>query len=407
MYGQTSIDAVGQVDRAFVLILGFSVFMLLVITALMIYFIFRYSRKRHPEAADITGSGWLEVVWTVIPTLIVLLMFYFGWSSFRALRTVPKNAMEVTVKARMWSWVFEYPNGIVSNQLYVPENKPVKLNLTSLDVIHSFYVPAFRIKMDCVPGMKTYAWFNADKTGDYDILCAEYCGARHAYMLSKVHVMEDADYEAWIQKESGVASGVTGKKVYEKYSCSDCNTMDGTSDIAPALNNIAGTTQIVMVNGKEKSITVDADYLKRSIMDPEAEIVKGFQPMMPPFKGEMSKEELNALVKFLLKGEGKAVSETKGIDTDDLVEEQGCLSCHSTDGSVVAGPSFKGIFGRKTVVLRDGKEVTITVDDAYLRTAILNPGKDIVKGFDPIMPTFDSLSEKEVQAIIDWLQKQK
>ncbi len=407
MYGTANLDAVGSVDRAFVLILGFAIVMLVMITAVMVYFIFRYNRKRHPEPAEIEGSVWLETLWTVIPTLLVMLMFYFGWSGFKALRTVPQGAMEVSVKARMWSWMFEYPNGVVSNQLYVPVNKPVKLNLTSEDVIHSFYVPAFRIKIDCVPGMNTYAWFKADRTGTYDILCAEYCGLRHAYMLSKVKVMETQEYHAWLEKEAHSGASETsqaGKAVYERLGCSDCHTMDGTADIAPALNDIAGATRTVNADGEERQVTVDRAYLKQSILDPETEIVKGFEPMMPSFKDQLSDEDLNALVDYLMGQEKHEATESKG---ETIVEEQGCLGCHSTDGSEIAGPSFKGIYGRETTVLENGKEVTVTVDDAYLRKSIAYPGAEVVKGYDPIMPGYDSLSEEEMQAILQYLKELK
>lgn len=408
MYGTTNIDAVGAVDRAFVLILGFAIVTLLMITAVMVYFIFRYNRKRHPEAADIEGSVWLETLWTVIPTLIVMLMFYFGWSGFKALRTVPEGAMEVSVKARMWSWVFEYPNGVVSNQLYVPVNEPVRLNITSEDVLHSLYVPAFRIKMDCVPGMNTYAWFRADRTGVYDILCAEYCGLRHAYMLSKVHVLETDEYQAWLEKESGTEQLAAGQAVYERLGCADCHAMDGSAVIAPALNDIAGTTRVVMVDGVEKEMTVDREYLKRSILNPETEIVKGFDPMMPPYGEEMTDEELDQLVTFLMGEEQPAEPvETEGPDAQLILEDQGCLGCHSTDGSEIAGPSFKGLYGRETVVIRNGDEVTVSADADYLRKAIAYPNAEIVKGYDPIMPGYDTLSEAEVQAILEYLKNMK
>lgn len=405
MYGQV-VNVTGEVDRAFILILGFAVFVLLGITTAMIYFTVKYNRKKHPVAADIDGSTSLEILWTVIPTIIVLLMFYFGWSSFKSMRTVPENAMEVKVKARMWSWVFEYPNGIVSNQLYVPVNRPVKCNLTSVDVIHSFYVPAFRIKMDCVPGMNTYVWFQGDKTGDYDILCAEYCGLRHAYMLSKVHVMEEKDYNAWLNKELNAAKGNSGKDIYERLSCSDCHTMDGTSDIAPSLDNLLGKERVIIVDGKEKTIKIDREYIKKAIIDPESEVVKGFDAIMPPLEDEMSEEELNKLVNFLEKQDGSD-KEDKGIDVEALLEEQGCFGCHSSDGSEIAGPTFKGMFGRETIVLIDGKEKKVKVDKDYFISSLKFPEREIVKGYDPIMPAFEELSDEEIKAIIEYLKTLK
>lgn len=404
MYGQV-VSVSGEVDKAFILILGFSIFVLLGITTAMIYFSFKYSRKKHPVAADINGSTSLEILWTVIPTIIVLLMFYFGWSSFKGLRTVPKDAMEVKVKARMWSWSFEYPNGYVSKQLYVPVNKAVKCNLTSVDVIHSFYVPAFRVKMDCVPGMNTYVWFKGDRAGDYDILCAEYCGLKHANMLSKVHVLEQAEYDKWLKHEENEISSNNGEAIFERLGCADCHTMDGTSDVAPALNDIAGKTRTVIVDGKEKTIVVDSDYVKKAILDPESEVVKGFEPIMPPLEGEMTAEELDKLVNFLLNQNVK--EDKKGIDGEALLEEEGCFGCHSSDGSEIAGPSFKGIFGRKTEIVRDGKKVIVTIDENYIKESMSKPEKDIVNGFDPIMPAYDQLTEEQVKAIIDYLKTLK
>jgi len=402
MYGQTNIDAVGKVDQAFILILGFAIVTLLMITAAMVYFIFKYNRKRHPEAADIEGSVLLETIWTVIPTIIVMLMFWFGWSGFKALRTVPDDAMEVTVKARMWSWVFEYPDGVISNQLYVPVNEAVKLNITSEDVIHSLYVPAFRIKMDCVPGLNTYAWFRADRTGEYDILCAEYCGLRHAYMLSKVHVLEPADFQKWLaDKQSPADTGPTGQALYQQFGCADCHAMDGSEDIAPALNDIKGKTQVILVDGVEQTITIDREYLRRAILNPEADLVKGFDPLMPPFEGEIEPEQLELMIDFLL-GEAPVVADT-GPSGRQVMEEQGCLGCHSSDGSIIIGPSFKGLMTRKVVVLVDGKEMTLPVDEAYIRKSLVEPNSEITKGFEPIMPVYDDLTNAEIQAIMDYL----
>ena len=402
MYGQTNIDAVGKVDQAFILILGFAIVTLLMITAAMVYFIFKYNRKRHPEAADIEGSVLLETIWTVIPTIIVMLMFWFGWSGFKALRTVPDDAMEVTVKARMWSWVFEYPDGVISNQLYVPVNEAVKLNITSEDVIHSLYVPAFRIKMDCVPGLNTYAWFRADRTGEYDILCAEYCGLRHAYMLSKVHVLEPADFQKWLaDKQSPADTGPTGQALYQQFGCADCHAMDGSEDIAPALNDIKGKTQVILVDGVEQTITIDREYLRRAILNPEADLVKGFDPLMPTFEGEIEPEQLELMIDFLL-GEAPVVADT-GPSGRQVMEEQGCLGCHSSDGSIIIGPSFKGLMTRKVVVLVDGKEMTLPVDEAYIRKSLVEPNSEITKGFEPIMPVYDDLTNAEIQAIMDYL----
>ena len=189
-----------KVDQAFFYILGISVVLLIGITITMICFVIRYRRRIHPEAADIRGNWKLELVWTVVPTLIALSMFYFGWSSYVGLRTVPENAVEIEVIGQMYSWLFVYPNGKESeNVLVVPENNPIKLNITSEDVLHSLYIPAFRIKVDAVKGVYTHAWFLADKKGEYFLQCTEYCGVGHADMTALLRIVPEAEYLEYLE----------------------------------------------------------------------------------------------------------------------------------------------------------------------------------------------------------------
>ena len=192
-------NVINQVDAAFIYIIAFSMALLLAVTAAMVYFLFRYRRDRNPEAADIRGNALLELAWTLIPTFIALSMFYFGWQSYLGLREVPRGALEVEAIAMKFSWVFKYPNGKRSEKLMVvPQGRPVKVNLSSLDVIHSFYVPAYRVKMDALKGLKTYAWFLPARTGTHKILCAEYCGSGHADMMADLRVVTPEEYEAWV-----------------------------------------------------------------------------------------------------------------------------------------------------------------------------------------------------------------
>jgi cytochrome c oxidase subunit 2 len=191
-----------DVDLAFWYILGISLLLLFGITAVMVIFVVRYRRSRHPVPEDIRDNLALEIVWTVIPTLIALSMFYMGWKSYIGLRTVPEGAMEVEVTAQMFSWIFTYDNGRESeNELVVPLGEAVKLNVTSMDVLHSLYIPAFRIKIDAVRGMTTYAWFQADEAGEYDIQCTEYCGADHSAMTAKLKIVPEREYLAWLEAE--------------------------------------------------------------------------------------------------------------------------------------------------------------------------------------------------------------
>jgi cytochrome c oxidase subunit II len=191
------------VDLTFWYILGISMVLLFGITVVMVWFVVKYRRSRNPVAADIRDNYKLEIIWTVIPTLIALSMFYIGWQSYMGLRTVPKGAMNIEVSAQMFSWIFIYENDKESeNELVVPVGKAIKLNIKSIDVIHSFFLPAFRIKVDAVKGMPTYAWFFADKVGEYHIQCAEYCGVNHSAMVAKLKIVPQVEFDAWLAKES-------------------------------------------------------------------------------------------------------------------------------------------------------------------------------------------------------------
>ncbi len=195
-------DPVRGVDLAFWYILGVSVILLVGITVVMIVFVIRYRRSRHPVPADIRDNLNLEVVWTILPTLIALTMFWVGWKSYLGLRDVPENAIEIEVAGQMFSWIFVYPNDKeTENLLVVPQGQAVKLNISSWDVLHSFYIPSFRIKVDAVKGMTTYAWFHADREGEYDILCTEYCGVGHAGMLAKLKIVPEDQYLDWLEEE--------------------------------------------------------------------------------------------------------------------------------------------------------------------------------------------------------------
>lgn len=185
------------VNTTFLLILVVSVILLVLITSMMVFFVFRYRKARHPVPAHVDSHALLEAIWTIVPTFLVLGMFYYGWSGYKLMRTPPPGAMEVRAIAQMWSWQFRYENGKQSPELFVPAGKPIKVLLESRDVLHSFYVPAFMVKQDVVPGMVGFVWFEAPDTGSFNIFCAEYCGQRHSYMLSKVVVVGPERFNEW------------------------------------------------------------------------------------------------------------------------------------------------------------------------------------------------------------------
>lgn len=201
---------VRETDTTFFIIVAICVFFLLLITTLMVVFVVKYNRKKHKKAVNIHGSTALEITWTVIPTIIALVMFWLGWVGYKDLSTPPKDSMVVDVTAQMWKWTFKYPNGVKSDTLYVPLNKDVRVNLTSIDVDHSFYVPAFRVKKDCIPGRTNVAWFRAEELGTYQVFCAEYCGLNHSYMYSAVKVLPEKEFNKWVEDKAPkkeVASG--------------------------------------------------------------------------------------------------------------------------------------------------------------------------------------------------------
>jgi len=195
-------DPVTGVDQAFWYIFTVSIVLLAGITAVMIYFVFRYRRSQHPDPADIRDNWKLETTWTIIPTIIAFSMFWVGWDSYTGLRNVPAGAVEIEALGQMFTWIFVYDNDKeTENELVVPANTPIKINLESMDVLHSFYVPAFRVKADAIKGYPTYVWFRTKEPQEYDILCAEYCGVDHSKMLAKLRVVSMEEYEAWLEEE--------------------------------------------------------------------------------------------------------------------------------------------------------------------------------------------------------------
>ncbi len=190
------------VDIAFWYILGLSAIVLVGITVVMIVFAVKYRRSKNPVPTDIRDNWMLETVWTVVPTIIFMSMFVIGWSSYLGLRDFPEDGVEVYAYAQQYNWIFVYENDKeTEDELVVPYGKPIKLTLTSEDVNHSFFLPAYRVKVDCVPGMETFAWFNADSLGEYDILCTEYCGVDHSAMVAKLKIIPEEEYQAWLEEE--------------------------------------------------------------------------------------------------------------------------------------------------------------------------------------------------------------
>ncbi len=289
------------VDIAFFIIIGISLVFLVGITAAMIYFVVKYNKKRHPKAEPTKDNFQLEIFWTVIPTLLVLGMFYYGWVGYRPMRIIPNNAIPVKVTAKMWSWSFEYENGKWDSLLIVPVNKPVKLELFSPDVLHSLFIPAFRIKEDVVPGIANVMWFEAQKEGTYNILCAEYCGQRHSYMLSKVKVLSQKEYDKWYNAKDTLAEKMMpGEILMKKQACIACHSTDGSRLVGPSFKGLYGSKITVLVNGEKKDIIADDEYIKNSILDPNSQIVDGFpKGIMTNYSGQISEEEIKQFIEYI------------------------------------------------------------------------------------------------------------
>ena len=310
MYSTTGPDAsnfVSTYNIAFYSIAGISMILLTGLTLLMIYFIFRYNNKKNKEAVQIEGNTKLEIIWTVIPVILVLAMFYFGWAGWNPMTKAPTDALNITSTARMWSFSFKYENGKVSPDLIIPVNTPVKINLVSLDVIHSLFIPAFRVKSDMIPGREKMMWFLPQREGEYDLYCAEYCGLQHSYMQANVKVLSKDDYTSWytdtavvinVAKES--APGAEGLKIMINQGCNACHSSDGSKIVGPSYLNLFGEKQIVITEGKEVQVTVDEEYIKKAIFDPNADIVKGFpKDLMQSYKDVLNDDDIAKIIEYL------------------------------------------------------------------------------------------------------------
>jgi cytochrome c oxidase subunit 2 len=294
------------VDGLFNFVVWICVFFFVLIMVMMVWFAFKYRHKPGQEVSTHGGhSTALELTWTIIPTLLVLVIFYWGFKDFMDMTVDPPNAYEITATGQMWNWSFTYPNGVVSNDLHVPKDRPVRIVLQSSDVIHSLYVPVMRQKKDVVPGRYNRMWFVANELSPpegFDVYCAEYCGTRHSMMLARCHVHEPAGFNKWLEDEANkiylMKPTDLGELLYTRRGCSNCHSIDGSKIIGPSFKDAFGSN-VPMADAS--SVLADESYIRESILYPQNKIHAGYQGVMPSFLGQLKDVEINGLIAYMKK----------------------------------------------------------------------------------------------------------
>ncbi len=284
-----------QADYALFWVLAIDAVFLAAITFCLVYFSYRYHKTRNPKPTNIEGHIGLEVIWTVIPTIIVMWFFYIGWEGYKTDRTVPDDAMIVEVTAYKWGWNFKYPNGKTSDHIYIPVNKPVKFVLHTKDVVHGFYLPEFRTKRDVMPGYENYVWIKPEEKGEFNLYCTEYCGLSHWNMNRKVFVISEEEYNVWLNT---APEHLSGPEVYTKH-CAVCHSNDGASKVGPTFKGLFGKQEAVNIDGAVTDVEVTREYIVESIKLPGAAVVEGFGNAMPSFEGTLSEKEIENVTDYI------------------------------------------------------------------------------------------------------------
>jgi cytochrome c oxidase subunit 2 len=293
-------DISRQVDNLYAFLIISSAISCAILIGGMIYFVLKYKRKSNSDkTAYITHNTFLEFLWSFIPLVLFLGVFGWGWHIYHQMRQAPENALEVHVVGKQWAWDFIYKSGKVSaNEFVVPVNTPIKLIMTSTDVIHSFYVPSMRIKQDVVPGRYTMLWFTSEKLGDFHVFCTEFCGAAHSNMLAKLRVVTLQEYEQWLQEnDEGLTLAQKGQKYYNSKGCVACHSIDGTNKVGPTWK---GIFQAQRQFDDGTSANADENYLRESILNPNLHVVKGYaKGVMPSYQGQLSETEVSAIIEYI------------------------------------------------------------------------------------------------------------
>lgn len=293
-------DWAARVDWINAVITYIAIFCTVAVSGVMMYFAVRYRRKSDSDKTPyILDNHHLESFWTFIPTVICIFMFYYGYSVYREMRNPPINALDINVDGYKWAWEYTHPSGKrEAKELVVPAGKPVRLIMKSRDVTHSFFIPAMRVKEDVLASGYSYLWFNATKLGEFPIFCAEYCGTGHSAMLGTLKVVTPEAYEEYVMDRVELPPAELGKKLFAGR-CTACHSIDGTKSVGPTLKGIFGHQESVVVNGADQTIDVDENYLRESILNPSAKLVKGYPNSMTPFQGQLSEKEVAGLIAFI------------------------------------------------------------------------------------------------------------
>jgi len=297
-FPQAASEQAGQIDALYFFLVAVTAFFTALVALLVVVFAIKFHRKHDNEVGvPIHGSLALELLWTIIPLGITMVMFVWGAQVFFHMTRAPKGAMEIYIVGKQWMWKAQHMDGAREiNELHVPIGRPVKLIMGSEDVIHSFFIPDFRVKADVIPGRLNTMWFTATKPGRYHLFCTQYCGTKHSAMIGWVTAMEPADYQAWL---GGGAGGGTmaenGAKLFQDLACATCHIDNGTGR-GPVLKGVYGKP-VTLQSGQ--TVTVDDSYIRESVLNPQAKVVAGFQPIMPTFQGLVTEEQLLQLIAYV------------------------------------------------------------------------------------------------------------
>ena len=286
-----------EVDQLYWFIIAVTAFFGILVTVLVIYFAVKY-RTDDPMAvgARITGSIPLELAWSIIPFLVSIVIFVWAADVYFDLHRPPDQTLEIYATGKRWMWKFQHLDGKNEiNELHVPLGRAVKVTFTSEDVLHSLYFPSFRVKADAIPGRYSSVWFTPTKVGPYHIFCAEYCGTKHSGMIGTVTVMEPSAYQAWLSGATEGPLSARGERLFTELACNTCHLVDGTGRGPSLVNKFGGTEQL----STGSAVTVDEAYVRESILNPQAKLVAGYQPLMPTFQGLVNEENVMALIEYV------------------------------------------------------------------------------------------------------------